>query len=121
MGSPSRNAVIIGVSLFLEGCAFYLILGLAGVLLGQHGAVLAFWLVLLALVWAYVLSLYVQTLKFTANLRGMVGLGASVASFIFLIILNAGFSLAPLGAGDSVFSAVDLALTVVPGMAASRS
>ena len=115
MGSPSRNAVIIGVSLFLEACAFYLIFGLAGVVLGQTGPVLSFWLVLLALIWAYVLSLYVQTLKFTANLRGIVGLGVSIGSFIFLIALDAGFSLAPSGdgAGGSGFSAVSLALTIV--------
>jgi len=113
MGSLPRNAIITGVSLFLEGCAFYLVFGLAGVVLGQTGPVLSFWLVLLALAWAYVLSLYIQTLKFTADLRGMVGLGFTTISFIFLITLDAGFSLAPLGAGDAAFSAVSLALTVV--------
>lgn len=114
MSNISRTAVITGVSLFLETCGFYLLFGMLGNVLGQPEAALAFWLVLLALLWAFLLSLYVQTLRFTANLRGMLGLGVSVASFLFLIALDSGLSLAPLGAvvGGSAESAFELALTV---------
>ena len=114
MSPLSRTAAITGASLFLEVCAFYLIFGMAGNVLGQPQAVLPFGLVLVALLWAYVLSLYVQTLKFTANLRGVVGLSVSIASFLFLISLDSGFDLTRLGAvaGGSASSAFDLALTV---------
>ena len=114
MDRLSRTAAITGASLFLEVCAFYLIFGMVGNVLVQPPAALSFGLVLVALLWAYVLSLYVQTLKFTANLRGMVGLGVSIASFLFLISLDSGFNLTRLGAvaGGSASSAFDLAITL---------
>lgn len=114
MGWLSRTAAITGASLFLEACAFYFIFGMVGNVLGQPQAVLSFGLALVAVGWAYILALYVQTLRFTANLRGMVGLGVSIGSFLFLIFLDSGFSLAPLAAvaGGSAVSAFDLVLTV---------
>ena len=66
--------------------------------LGQAWAALPIWLVFLAVLWAYVLSLYVQTLKFTSNLRGLVGLGITALSILVLAHLHTGTGLVPVGA-----------------------
>ena len=57
-----------------------------------------FWLVFLALIWAFVLSMYVETMRFSANLRGYSGLGISVVSVLFLASLTSGLGLAPMAA-----------------------
>ncbi len=98
MGLLSRTVFITGAGLFLECCAFYLVFGMVAALLGLPGAGLSLGLVFFALCWVFIMSLYVQTLKFTANLRGALGLGASAASFVFLIALDAGFSFSPFAA-----------------------
>lgn len=86
-----------GVALFLETCAFYLLFGVIANGLQQQEAFLPFWLVFLALVWAFVLSMYVETMRFSANLRGYAGLGISIVSVVFLASLNFGLGLAPVG------------------------
>ena len=95
MGLLSRTGCITGAGLFVEACAFYLLFGMAAALLGLPGAGLSLGLVFFALCWVFILSLYVQTLRFTANLRGALGLAATAASFFFLIALDAGLSLSP--------------------------
>ena len=77
-----RNSAVTGVGLFLESCAFYLVIKLISAALGQSVAALPIWLVALAIFWAYVLSSYVQTMKFTSNLRGLVGLGITGLSIL---------------------------------------
>ena len=93
-----RSSAVTGVGLFLETCAFYLVIRLISAALGQFEAALPIWLVFLAVLWAYVLSLYVQTLKFTSNLRGLAGLGITVVSILILAHLHTGMGLVPVGA-----------------------
>ena len=93
-----RNSSVTGVGLFLESCAFYLVIRLISNGLGQSGAGLSIWLVFLVILWAYVLSLYIQTMKFTANLLGLVGLGITAVSILILAHLQTGMGLLPVGA-----------------------
>ena len=109
-----RTGAITGVALFLETCAFYLLFAMLSNSLQRPDAFLPFWLVLLSMVWAYILSMYVETLRFTASLRGYFGVAISVISLLFLLSLNLGLSLAPVGAmirGDAG-QAVTLVLSV---------
>lgn len=92
-----RTSFLTGVSLFLEGCALYLVFSIITALIRLPEARLALWLVLLALLWSYLLSLYVQTIRFSLNLRGMLGLLASVLSVLFLANLSNGLGLVPVG------------------------
>ena len=91
------SSAITGVGLFLETCAFYLLFGM--ITAGAHlpMAAISFWLVLLALVWAYLLSFYVQTLRFTRNLKGIAGLIISVVSILILANVAWGRGLIPMG------------------------
>lgn len=93
-----RSSSVTGVGLFLEACAFYLVITLASNGLGQLGAALPIWLVFVVILWSYVLSLYVQTMKFTPNLRGLAGLGITAASILVLAHVQTGNGLVPVGA-----------------------
>ena len=93
-----RNSSVTGVGLFLEACAFYLVIKLVSNGLGQSGAALSIWLVFVVVLVSYVLSLYVQTMKFTSNLRGLAGLGITALSILVLAHLQTGMGLIPVGA-----------------------
>ena len=92
-----RDSATTGLGLFLEACAFYMLFGIIGVVVAQTEAVPPFWLVFLALLWAFLLSFYVQTLRFTRSLRGMSGLGMSAVSILILANMNWGLGLLPVG------------------------
>ena len=89
-------SVITGGTVFLETCGFYLLIGLVSNVFHRPDLVLDFWLVMLTLLWAYVLSSVVQSLQFSRNLRGAVGLGFSVLSILALSHLSLGLGMAPL-------------------------
>ena len=93
MGRLSRTAAITAAALFLETSAYFLLFGTVANLLGLPGAGLSFWVAFLALLWVFILSLYVQTLRFTANLRGVLGLAVSIMSFLFFFV--PGFRIEP--------------------------
>ncbi len=93
-----RTSAITGAGLFLESCAFYLLIGIISAGLQHQEVALPFWLVLLSLGWAYLLSFYIQVLRFSLNLRGAFGLMISVASLLFFFHLNTGLGLIPVGA-----------------------
>ena len=93
-----RNGAVTGTTLFLEACAFYLLFGVVSQSLQTPDAFLPLWLVLLALVWAFFLSMYIETLRFTADLRGLFGMGISMISVLLLVGLNTGGGLASLEA-----------------------
>ena len=98
MSQYSRTSAIIAVDLFLESCAFYLVFKIVSAGLDQEAAALPFWLVILAVCWAFFLSHYVQTLKFSGNLRGVAGLAISFVSLLGLSHLKTGFGLVPVDA-----------------------
>ncbi|MCI0782002.1 MAG: hypothetical protein J4N93_11965, partial [Chloroflexi bacterium] len=106
-----RGSLVTTAGLFLESCAFYLIIKLLSTVLNQSAAALPFWLVLLGLIWSYLLSFYVQTLRFSPNLRGFAGVSISLLSVLILSHLHTGMGIIPvgsfLGAGlDTVFRQV---------------
>lgn len=108
-----RNSAITGAALFLEAAAAYLLIALLTTVTGNIAARLPLWLVLLALVWAFLLSLYIQTIRFSLNLRGVIGLSLSLLSLMLLAGLS-GMGFAPLGrilSGD-IQTAFALALTL---------
>ena len=92
-----RTSALTGAGLFLQTCAFYLLFNIISQGAHQSMAGISFWLVLLALVWAYLLSFYVQTLRFSRNLRGVTGLAISVVSILILASLNWGRGFIPVG------------------------
>lgn len=108
-----RTSAITGAALFLEAAAAYLVMGLLALLTNTELARLPLWLVLLALAWAYILSLYIQTIRFSLNLRGVIGLALSLLSLMALAGLS-GIGFVPLGrilSGD-LNAAFGLALTL---------
>ena len=109
-----RNGLITGVSLFLETCAFYLVFNIVGTLVQLPGAKIAFGLVFLTLVWSFVLSMYLQTIRFSLNLRGALGLVVSVASILVLANWSSGLGFNPIGKllGGDFSLAVGLVLTL---------
>ena len=96
MSKFGRSSVLTGVGLFLEGCALYLAFTIISNLIALPEARIPFWLTLLTLLWSFLLSLYLQTIRFSLNLRGGVGLVISVASLIFLADLSHGLGFLPI-------------------------
>ena len=109
-----RSSFLTGVGLFLEGCALYLVFTIITTFIHLPEAKISFWLVVLALLWSFLLSLYVQTIRFFLNLRGVLGLIASVVSVLFLANLSNGLGLAPVGKiiGGDWLTAVTAFLTL---------
>ncbi len=97
MSKFGRGSILTGVGLFLEGCGLYLAFTIISSLIGLPEARIPFWLTLLTLLWSFLLSLYLQTIRFSLNLRGFLGLVISVASLIFLADLSHGLGLLPIG------------------------
>lgn len=79
-----RTSFLIGVALFLETCVFYLIFSVVTTVIQLPEANVPFVLAFLALLWSFVLSMYIQTVRFSLNLKGILGLVASVASLVIL-------------------------------------
>jgi len=97
MSKFGRGSILTGVGVFLEGSALYLAFSIVSSLIALPDARIPFWLTLLTLLWAFLLSLYLQTIRFSLNLKGFFGLVISVASLIFLANLSHGFGLLPIG------------------------
>ncbi|MDP6548750.1 MAG: DUF4129 domain-containing protein [Dehalococcoidia bacterium] len=110
-----RTSAVTGVGIFLETCAFYLVISAVGALVGETDAALSFWLVFVSLLWAFLLSGYVQSLPFSRSLRGAAGLTASVLSLLVLSQLNSG--LGPTSWGNVLGGDVDTAVALFMGLA----
>jgi hypothetical protein len=110
-----RNGLITVVSLFLETCAFYLVFKVIGTLIQLPAAQVPFGLVFLTLLWSFILSMYLQTIRFSLNLRGALGLVLSLLSILVLANWSTGLGLNPIGKllGADFSLAVGLALTLV--------
>ncbi len=93
-----RNLSLVGVALFLECSLFYAIFSVVTTLVQLPDARVPFWLGLITLAWAYVVSLYLQTIRFSLNLRGVAGLAASLGSLVVLSNIMSGSGWIPLGA-----------------------
>ena len=109
-----RTSAITGAALFLEAAAAYLAISLFTTLTNMAGARLPLWLTFLALTWAFLLSWYVQTIRFSLNLRGIFGLSVSLISILVLANLNTNMGFFPVGRilnGD-ILTAFSLILTL---------
>ena len=110
-----RASAVTGTALFLEAVGAYLAIAVFTALSNTLGAKLPLWLVLIALLWSFILSLYVQTIRFSLNLRGVIGLFISCLSLLVLANLNTGLGFFPVGKilyGD-LHTAVAVALSFV--------
>ena len=92
MGAFARSALVACIALFLEGFAVYLACRLFANVIRLPEASVPLGIAMLAIGWSFILSWYVQTIRFSLNLRGVIGLVLSAVSVLVL----AGFSL---GAG----------------------
>ena len=92
-----RASAITGTALFLEATGAYVAISVFTVLSNSAQARLPIWLVFVALIWSFVLSLYVQTVRFSLNLRGIIGVSLSVISLLLLANLNTGLGFFPVG------------------------
>lgn len=92
-----RTSFLIGVALFLETCVFYLLFSVVTTVVQLPEANVPFWLAFLALLWSFVLSMYIQTVRFSLNLKGILGLVASVVSLVILSNVLTRSGLIPFG------------------------
>ncbi len=93
-----RNSLITAVALYLETTVFYLVFSMLTTLIQLPAAKVPFWLALIAMGWSFLLSYYLQTIRFSLNLRAVGGLAASVVSLVILSNVMTGSGLVPLGA-----------------------
>jgi hypothetical protein len=106
-----RNSLQTGAALFLEACAFYLVFSIITGIIQLSDAKVPFWLTFLALLWAFLLASYVQTVRFSLNLRGTLGLILSIVSILILSNLSTGSGLIPFGkilSGDLITAATEV-------------
>ena len=92
-----RNSFLIGAVLILEACVFYMGFSVATTVIQLPEANVPFSLAFLALLWSFVLSMYIQTVRFSLNVRGILGLVASVISLVVLSNLITRSGLIPFG------------------------
>ena len=93
-----RVSMLTGVVLFLETCAFYLVFSIITTVIHLPEARIPFALVFVTLLWAFLLAFYVQTVRFSLNLRGILGLIASIGSLVLLSNIMTGSGWIPFGA-----------------------
>ncbi len=114
MGRFTRAALITGIALFTEGFALYLACRLLAHALRLPDAAIPLPLAMLAVGWSFILSRYVQTIRFSLNLRGVIGLLLSAASVLALAGASLGWGGASFGAvfaGD-IYAIASVGLTV---------
>ena len=97
MGSFARGALITCIALFLEGFALYLGCRLVANVIRLPDAAIPLGIVVLAMGWSFLLSWYVQTIRFSLNLRGIIGLALSAVSVLVLAGASMGAGWFPLG------------------------
>ena len=115
MGRYSRYALITGIALFLEGFALFLACRLAANAIRLPDASIPLGIAVLAMGWSFLLSWYVQTIRFSLNLRGVIGLILSAVSVLALAGISMGAGWFPVGrvlSGDlQTIAALGLATT----------
>ena len=97
MTALGRAALITGIALFLEGFGLYLASRLVANATRLPDAAIPLAIAMLAVGWAFILSWYVQTIRFSLNLRGVIGLLLSAVSVLALAGLSMGAGWFPIG------------------------
>ena len=103
MSAFARAALITGIALFLEAFAVYLGCRLLANAVRLPDAAIPLGIATLAIAWSFILSWYVQTIRFSLNLRGIIGLVLSALSVLVLagVSMGAGwFPIMQLFSGD---------------------
>ncbi len=117
MTSFARAAIIVGIALFLEGFAVYLLGRLVSHAIRLPDASVPLALAMLAIGWSFVLSWYIQIIRFSLNLRGLIGLTISAFSVLALAGISMGAGWFPIGqvlTGDlRIMAALGLSVTLV--------
>ncbi len=115
MSAFARAALITGIALFLEGFALYLASRLLANAIRLPDAAIPLGVAMLAMGWSFILSWYVQTIRFSLNLRGIIGLALSAVSVLVLAGVSMGAGWFPVGqvlSGD-LRTAAALGMTAV--------
>ena len=97
MTTFARSALVTGVTLFLEGFAIYLIGKLLSNVIRLPDAGIPLGIAMVAITWSFVLSWYVQNIRFSLNLRGVIGLFVSALSVLALAGVSMGAGWFPIG------------------------
>ena len=97
MGVFARSALIACIALFLEGFAVYVGCRLFAHVIRLPDAAVPLGIAMLAVGWSFVLSWYVQTIRFSLNLRGIIGLILSAVSVLALAGVSMGAGWFPIG------------------------
>lgn len=97
MGSFARGALVTIIALFLEGFALYLACRLLANVIRLPDAAIPLGIAMLAMGWSFLLSWYVQTIRFSLNLRGVIGLALSAISVLVLAGASMGAGWFPIG------------------------
>ena len=82
------NNILIGIQLFLEGYTYFICYNIISHLIGIHDGSLPFWMTLMTLVWSFLLSFVVQTINFSLNVRGVLGLISGGFSILILASMH---------------------------------
>ena len=90
MTSIARGALIVCIALFLEGFAGYLFGKLLSNAIRLPDASVPLALAMLAIGWSFILSWYIQIIRFSLNLRGVIGLTVSAFSVLALAGISMG-------------------------------
>lgn len=90
-----RNRLVVVVALYLESCIVYLLFATASSLVRLDDLRPPFWLVIVALTWAFGLSLWILGLRITPVLRGLVGIASGVPSLLVLVAWSVGLAFHP--------------------------
>lgn len=97
MTSFARGAFVTGVTLFLEGFAIYLLGRLLSNAIRLPEASVPLGIAMVAIGWSFILSWYVQNIRFSLNLRGIIGLIVSALSVLVLAGVSMGAGWFPVG------------------------
>ena len=97
MTAFARGAFVTCVTLFLEGFAIYLIGRLLSNAIRLPEAGIPLGIAMVAIAWSFILSWYVQNIRFSLNLRGIFGLLVSALSLLVLAGVSMGAGWFPIG------------------------
>ena len=97
MTAFARGAFVTCVTLFLEAFAIYLIGRLLSNAIRLPEAGIPLGIAMVAIGWSFILSWYVQNIRFSLNLRGILGLLISALSLLVLAGVSMGAGWFPIG------------------------
>ena len=97
MTAFARGAFVTCVTLFLEAFAIYLIGQLLSNAIRLPEAGIPLGIAMVAIAWSFILSWYVQNIRFSLNLRGIFGLLISALSLLVLAGVSMGAGWFPIG------------------------